>query len=740
MAEYADFVRDDPEEGSEDIEMLDAVPSRNGASFLEAQYQNGTVRVDDDMDMARSPQDEPRSSIEQDSAQPKSPEFVIAIDFGTTFSSVAFVRLKSNIQADLITPEAIKCIDHFPDIPGLSADVTKSYQTVPTELLCSTQKSKKDHADIVSDSESIRSLEKEWESSTSGDSDQERERHTTSPGVRDGGIGDSIWGWGVHTRLENSQSIPQELIHLTNFKLQLDDGESARDLRSKSARDMKALKHVKVVDIISEYLGQLLKHTKARLIESHDFRDDSIVEFVLCVPTSWSDKACRIMQDALTTAVKTSQLVILKHGIIKDLFIVAESEAAATYALEDRKSLSQMTKGDSFLLLDCGGGTVDAVTYKLTRDDPVRMEEVVGPDGMSCGSSLLNENYRKLLQDRLKHAEFVADALPLETIIANAVQVFERSKRSINIVDRNAHIDAALIHGLKAAEDPELRFRSNSLGVSWGDMYGVFKDCLRGVSALMLKQLNAAKANGVSVERVILTGGFGDSPSLRNHLKKALRKERNFLDMPIELETPHYIQSAVARGAVLRALRKDFGPHRYTRSSYGVLRSEQCDLNNPKHKKFRARRDRVDGELYIMDTIEWLIEKGSYVETRHTKRFKSRHLFRMNDNFICEEVLYVSTHIHESGYKVKHPKNKGAEEAGRITADLTFLKTNNQIKPTIATNEKGKQLSYYEVEFDIWLIIEGRNLRFEARSPVNKNEVSASADFCIAAGFSPGTI
>jgi hypothetical protein len=67
------------------------------------------------------------------------------------------------------------------------------------------------------------------------------------------------------------------------------------------------------------------------------------------------------------------------------------------------------------------------------------------------------------------------------------------------------------------------------------------------------------------------------------------------------------------------------------------------------------------------------------------------------------------------------------------------LKTRSLIKPTITTNEKGKQLQYYEVEFDIGLIIEGRNLRFEARSPVNKNEVSVSADFSIAAGFAPGT-
>jgi molecular chaperone DnaK (HSP70) len=611
MTEYADFVRARSEEDSDDIEMLDAAPSRRrGTSFPETSYQNGTVRVDDDVDMAQSPQDEPHPSIEQDSAQPRSPEFVIAIDFGTTFSSVAFVRLESNARADLITPEAIKCIDHFPDVPGLSADVAKSYQTVPTELLCYTQKGKKDHSDIVSsDSDSKRSLELDWESSSSGDSDQEREQHTTSPSVRNDRTRDSIWGWGVHTRLEKSESIPQELIHLTNFKLQLDAGNSARDLRSKSARDLTALKPAKVVDIISEYLGQLLKHTKARLTEFHGLRYDSSVEFVLCVPTSWSDRACRIMQDALTMAIKTSQLVMLKQGMIEDLFIVAESEAAAIYAMEDRKSLSKMTTGDSFLLLDCGGGTVDAVTYKLTRDDPVRMEEVVDPEGVSCGSSFLNENYRKLLQDRLKHAEFVADALPLESNIANAVQVFERAKRSINIVDKKAHIDAALIYGLKAAEDRELRFRRNNLGLSWDEMYGVFKDCLRGVSDLMLKQLNAAKAKGYSVERVILTGGFGDSPSLRNHLKKILRKERNLLNRSIDLETSYYVQSAVSRGAVLRALRKEFGPPRHTRSSYGVLRSELFDINNPIHKRLSVHRDRADGELYIMDTIEWVIEK-----------------------------------------------------------------------------------------------------------------------------------
>jgi hypothetical protein len=81
----------------------------------------------------------------------------------------------------------------------------------------------------------------------------------------------------------------------------------------------------------------------------------------------------------------------------------------------------------------------------------------------------------------------------------------------------------------------------------------------------------------------------------------------------------------------------------------------------------------------------------------------------------------------------------GAEQAGKIEVDLTFLKTTNQIQPTTAENEAGKSYSFYEVEYDLWLIIEARNLRFEVRSPLDKDEVRASANFCIAAGFVPGT-
>ncbi|KFY61304.1 hypothetical protein V496_05074 [Pseudogymnoascus sp. VKM F-4515 (FW-2607)] len=729
----AEFERVPSEEQSEDVEMPDIAPPLVGVD-----------RPYGDDVMAQDCQLEPHQSIEKGFKETWPSKFIIAVDFGTTFSSVAFVRLDLHRDIKTIGAESVRCIDNFPDMPsGISADVLTSHQSVPTELMCYAQKDQvwpEDPSNLdSSDNESQCSYDDDWASSVDGDSNQDGERDVVSARAAKYEAKNSIWGWGVHSRLVKPENIPLELRHLTNFKLQLDDATSTKDLRKKSAQELRRLKNAKAEDIIAEYLGQLFKHTKKRLATFHGLQQDSQVEFVLCVPTSWTDKACRIMQSALTTAIKTSQLAKLEQGMIRDLFIVAESEAAATFALEDCESLSNIITNESFLLLDCGGGTVDAITYTLIRSTPTRMQEVVNPKGVSCGSSFLNKNYKKLLEERLEHANIIGNDMSLERIIAAEVQRFENEKRSINILDKKAHIDAIHIPGLQAEQDRELRIRRNKLDLSWKEMYKVFKDCLDGTKDLMLEQLNQAKTKGVNVQTVILTGGFGESPSLRNHLKKILRKQRNLLNQEIDFEPSRYVQSAVARGAVLRALRKEFGPARITRSSYGVLRTLLYDENNPQHRKVWVSRDRADGELYIMNTIQWVLSKDTPVGTKYEKSFKSRHIFQMHEDFLCEEILYVSSGAHKSGYKYGHKENKGAEEAGRILVNLTFLKTTGRIKPTTVRNAEGKLHSFYEVQYDLWLIIEGRSLRFEARSPINKDEVKASASFCIAAGFVPGT-
>jgi hypothetical protein len=66
----------------------------------------------------------------------------------------------------------------------------------------------------------------------------------------------------------------------------------------------------------------------------------------------------------------------------------------------------------------------------------------------------------------------------------------------------------------------------------------------------------------------------------------------------------------VARGAVLRALRKEDGPARILQSSYGFIRDEPY-LDYDAHITQVPEKDAVNGRKYLDHTIDWMIHKVS---------------------------------------------------------------------------------------------------------------------------------
>lgn len=77
----------------------------------------------------------------------------------------------------------------------------------------------------------------------------------------------------------------------------------------------------------------------------------------------------------------------------------------------------------------------------------------------------------------------------------------------------------------------------------------------------------------------------------------------------------------------------------------------------------------------------------------------------------------------------------GAEIGGRIVVDMTFLRKEGLIQPE---GLPGKR--HYKVEFKLVMIVDGRNLRYEARWPIGEGaQVQGKGQTCIAAAFVPGT-
>lgn len=153
----------------------------------------------------------------------------------------------------------------------------------------------------------------------------------------------------------------------------------------------------------------------------------------------------------------------------------------------------------------------------------------------------------------------------------------------------------------------------------------------------------------------------------------------------------------------------------------------------------RPWHDPLDGKKYVKYTIDWLVKKGEEIPPHREYPISVLHTFpvKPGHDFLCEEKLYVSDTSTESHYRIGHPKNKGAEIAGVIVADMTFLKTNNIIAP-VEPEEGDRAKRHYKVEYELVMIVNGRNMRYEARYPAG-GAVQQKGQISIAAAFVPGT-
>jgi hypothetical protein len=80
-------------------------------------------------------------------------------------------------------------------------------------------------------------------------------------------------------------------------------------------------------------------------------------------------------------------------------------EAAAIYALHGLDPHG-LNIGDSFVLCDAGGGTVDLISYTITALHPkLKLKKAAEGTGGLCGSTFLNRRFGEFLISRLKNEE-----------------------------------------------------------------------------------------------------------------------------------------------------------------------------------------------------------------------------------------------------------------------------------------------------------------------------------------------
>ena len=117
-------------------------------------------------------------------------------------------------------------------------------------------------------------------------------------------------------------------------------------------------------DVVRDYLSAIYKHVMTTLYRRFDrgVMQMTKVDFVLTVPAIWSDAAKKKTEDA---AIRAGM------GNEHDLQLLSEPESAAVYTLKNLdNAYSQIRVHDRIVVCDCGGGTVDLISYDIRSVHP----------------------------------------------------------------------------------------------------------------------------------------------------------------------------------------------------------------------------------------------------------------------------------------------------------------------------------------------------------------------------------
>ncbi|KAF1363129.1 hypothetical protein EJ07DRAFT_163038 [Lizonia empirigonia] len=555
----------------------------------------------------------------------------------------------------------------------------------------------------------------------------------------------------VHRLAEDDEDIGLRKLYddadrVTMMKLLLDDSYYAQPSKYRLFETLKALKskdHIKEnEDIIFHFFCEVFRATKTRL--GPDFKDDSIVEVTFCMPVCYKPSAVAILGAQIERAMKQERFGTDGQSPC-NLFVVHEAEAQAMQAL--RENLNKLERGECFILVDCGGGTTDIGIYRIRLTEPLRLaSEVHEAMGAMVGAGDLNDRFRALVKRILRRERYLKNE---DNTIDSIIEVEVMPKFETNIKRAFQYNDTEVtysirIRDLKESRDDE-RIQKNFLVLTYQDIWTIFQPSLEKISTMIENAVLNAKIAGYAVSKIVVVGGFGDSRCLQSYLLEQKNRLVRKLGSPLKLRFSPANTSAtgVATGAIMRSMNKVDGPSRKPCQSIGILRHIPCDDENEEYtteildqpKKWNVQEE----VFYVMDTIRWIVKKdGPMLDSVHTFTFVSEHLFEPDQHeWIISEHLWASETCTLDFYKLSHPKNAGkTTEIGAAEFDISHMKR------MVRASNKREDVTLDKAVILVEMTVIDRNLEFIARWPATADGQIIQGSrkfFSVTSAFTPGT-
>ncbi|KAI0864076.1 hypothetical protein F4860DRAFT_511446 [Xylaria cubensis] len=447
--------------------------------------------------------------------------------------------------------------------------------------------------------------------------------------------GELWWGFKIPAGAKTIEWFKLLLLNDADLQKHMKDSSHLHDARQSLLKLGKT-----PVQLVGEYLRVLWGHVLEQIsrAKGKDLINGMPFHVVLTVPAIWTDYARNRMHAAAGLAG------IFEHRDAgkTTLSFVSEPEAAAIATMPELEDRADLQVGDSFVVVDAGGGTVDIISYKINTVQPLSVSECVEGEGALCGGTFLDKEF--------------------ETFLKNAIG--EASWNKMNESDIRRMMNNEWEHGIKEAFNGEedyytvelpsraqiAQFRFSSKRVQ-----PIFDKIISQTGALLEKQVTAVNAKTLRLPKlVILVGGFRRSPYMFNYLKGKVDNRITILQA--RLEKPW---TAICRGAAL------FGAESSSNTDNGhqLVRSRIARFNYgwdyaaPFVEGVHDPRDKIwcffKRRWYADNQIQWVVKRGEDILLKKAKTYDYYRYWKIDEQGWGEftETVYACADLNPPSRK-----------------------------------------------------------------------------------------
>ncbi|PKY62347.1 hypothetical protein RhiirA4_488668, partial [Rhizophagus irregularis] len=318
------------------------------------------------------------------------------------------------------------------------------------------------------------------------------------------------------------------------FKLYL--GDSPDNLKPKLPVEYKKA----ITDYFTE-ISKVIKEVVQNRWVGIDFFENVLL--VLTVPMGFSEKDKEIMRECVHDAK------LIRNICSKKLQFITESEAAALYCMKNElEEHDLLTTGNSFMVVDCGGYTVDLSTCKLVGNNPLQLGKVTEYIRDFCGSVFINEEFIKFLREKfgnrsidllmeVKHPEFQS---LVQSFYDYRIKEFSESDTEPYVLHVSSLMQFFSKEIRKIMEENKCRFFVE---------YKYIKKIVDLIIDRIIRLIHIQISNSQETcSGIFLVGGFSENKYLQEKIKQEFHHKVNTISVPYNPIT------VIAHGAVIYGL------------------------------------------------------------------------------------------------------------------------------------------------------------------------------------------